>query len=229
MKSFCVYTPSARKSNELSLRTLNTAKKFGIEITRVESVNPSNLEERVRQEGLFLKYTPVKTMKTDFKEKTAPIGRICNGVTHYMLYRKCVEMDEPILIVEHDAYFVGTPPSEGIYDGVIQISSHTNYQMNAEKMKNCVRAQKMRIHSSHEYDSSWDQNTGVIRHPLTGTNGTSGYIIGPDAALKMMNYIKNDGVAFADRIRTEHIGTNNLYLQYPFSVFCSDNLKEITC
>ena len=204
-------------------RTVLTGKQYGIDVEKIKSVTPETLQENVKRLGLFLKYTPTKSMKTDFIKGTAPITRVCNGVTHYMLYLRCVELDEPIMILEHDAYFVGTPVSYGILDGVIQISSHNTYQMNAAQMKKCVRAQKMFSKDpEYQYDDNWDERTGLIEHPLSGTNGTSGYIIGPKAAEKMIDYIKKDGVAFADRIRTEHVGEGNLFIQYPFSVFCGN-------
>jgi hypothetical protein len=225
MKCFCVYTPSITRSSISANRAIETGKMFGLDVKKYESVNPSNLHTIVKEHGLKLKYKPVKSNLTDFKAMTAPEGRICNGVTHYELYLKCVEYNEPIMILEHDAYFVGVPPSEGIYDGVIQISSHNTHQVDAKKMKSCVRANKMfKFQPDYEYDDNWDKNKGVFKHPLSGTNGTSGYIIGPGSAVKMIEYIRKDGIAFADRIRTEHIGKENLYIQYPFSVFCSQKI-----
>lgn len=225
MKSFCVYTPPLKNSSALSDRTVLSGKQFGVKVEKVESINPDNLQQTVKELDLFLKYTPVKSTVTDFEKLTAPQGRICNGVTHYMLYLKCIEEDQPYMILEHDAYFVSPPPRQGIYDGVIQISSHNTYQMTAEKMKGCVRAQKMFKHQpNYQYDDNWDKQTGILKHPLSGLNGTSGYIIGPEAAREMVSYIRADGVAFADRIRKRHLGENNLYIQYPFSVFCCDKL-----
>lgn len=225
MKTFCVYTPSAKKSTELSDRLVKTGNQFNISVEKFKSIDPFNLTQTVEKENLVLKYKPVKGLKTDFDEMTAPITRICNGLTHYLLYLKCISDNQCYMILEHDAYFVGKPPSVGIYDGVIQISSHNTYQMNSQQMKGCVRAQKMFKHQpEYCYNDNWDTQTGIIKHPLTGTNGTSGYIIGPNAAKKMVEYIRKDGIAFADRIRSEHIGEGNLYLQYPFSVFCSDKL-----
>jgi GR25 family glycosyltransferase involved in LPS biosynthesis len=225
MKCFCVYTPSVKNSSAAANKVVETGKKFGVNVQKFESVNPRNLHSKVSEHQLKLRYTPVPSSKTDFEARKAPEKRICNGMTHYMLYLKCVEYDEPIMILEHDTYFVGVPPSEGIYDGVIQISSHNTHQVDAKKMKSCVRANKMfKFQPDYEYDDNWDKNAGVFKHPLTGTNGTSGYIIGPGAALKMIEYIRKDGIAFADRIRTEHIGEENLYIQYPFSVFCSQKI-----
>lgn len=224
MKSFCIYTSSIPKSKAGAERAVSTGKKFGVAVEMIESVNPSNLRSIVQQLGLKLKYEPTRSMTTDFKNMKAPEGRICNGVTHYKLYQQCIKLDKPIMILEHDAYFVGQPP-DGIYEGVIQISSHNTYQMSAFKMKTCTRANKMfKFQPDYHYDDHWDKNTGVFKHPLTGMNGTSGYIIGPGAAKTMVEYLQSDGVGFADRVRTQHIGENNLYIQYPFSVFCSQKL-----
>jgi len=177
-----------------------------------------------QQYGLRQKYKPLDTPVTDFHALTMPQTRMANGTTHYLLYLWAVEHDEPIHILEHDALFVGQPP-DAIYDGVIQTSSHTTFQMTPERLWHSGRAQKQRAHEpEREYNSEWE--TGVIRHPLSGTNGTSGYIIGPGAAKKMIEYVESDGIAHADRIRTEHIGEGNVYLQVPQSVFCTHCVKS---
>jgi len=178
------------------------------------------------QYGLRQKYKPIDTGAIDYAAKTMPRTRMANGTTQYLLYLWAIENDEPIHITEHDSTFVGLPP-DPIYDGVIQTSSHVPYQLPPAGWGRCGRAQKRhRYEPDWIYDSSWGDLTGVIPHPLNATNGTSGYIIGPGAAAKMVEYIDADGIAFADRVRGEHVGDGNVYLQVPQSVTCDHRIKS---
>lgn len=225
MKIFCVYTKRIRQSVRVAKRCVNSGKALGLNIELYESVYYHDVKAEAKKLGLKLKYRPVIRGKTCFKKKKAPASRIANGITHYKLYKYAVENNESICIVEHDSIFVSEPP-EPIEDGIIQISSHSPNLLTPESLYNCVRAIKMKKYEpEREYNWDWPVE-GIIKHPLSGTNGTSGYVISPGAAKKMMEYIQSTGVAFADRIRTEHIGEGNLYLQIPQSVLCDHDITS---
>jgi hypothetical protein len=162
--------------------------------------------------GLKRRYNPVAGGK--FDGKNCPRTRMANGTTHYLLYLECLARGEPMCILEHDAEFVGHLPEPR--EGVIQVSSHASKQLTREEWAHCTRANKMRRYEGR--DIEWVEGDGVVRHPLSGTNGTSGYIISPGAAAKMVAYIKETGVAFADRVRAEVVG--DIWLQKPQSVLC---------
>ena len=219
MRTVCIYTAQHKESGHSAEHCVKTGKEHGIEVELYEATWFRNMRRVHEQYGLRLKYKPVRGGCTDFDAKTAPRTRIANGTTHYLLYKWAVKNNLAVHILEHDAYFVGQPP-KSIYDGVIQTSSHTMVQQTPVLLLDSNRAKRQKKKEpDRAYDMSWDAKPGVISHPLSGTFGTSGYIIGPGAAAKMVGYIETDGIANADRIRTEHIGEGNLYLQVPQSVF----------
>lgn len=213
-------------SLHIARRCVASGMEFGIDVELYPAVYYGKMHEVHLRYSLVLKYKPVRGWLTDFDAKTAPRTRIANGTTHYLLYKWAVENNLAVHILEHDAYFVGQPP-KSIYNGVIQTSSHATRQMTPEVLRHCRRAQRRRKHEPDwKYDATWGDQKGVIPHPLNATNGTSGYIIGPGAAAKMVDYIETDGIANADRIRAEHIGEGNVYLQVPQSVLCDHCIKS---
>lgn len=220
MEMFCVYTPQIRRSKLNAINCVKSGKKHGYQIELYESVYWKNLKQVHRKLKLKRKYKPEKT--SVFRNGTVPATRMANGTTHYLLYKHCVNKGRPIVILEHDAIVVGEFPESCKDDWVIQISSHMDVQWDETKCYNCNRAQKMRRYNP-DLEYIWPKENGVQRHPLTGTNGTSGYVIGPGAAQRMIEVIERDGVSFADRIRTEYIGENNLKLQIPQSVLAFHN------
>lgn len=223
MRIVCVYTKQHPQSVEIAKRCVKTGTLFNYNVEMYPAVYWEDLHEVHQTLDLKQKYVPKPhTGKTT--PTTCPATRMANGTTHYMLYQWCVKENEPICILEHDAMFVGKLPSP-IIDGVIQISSHRNGQSTKDHWFNCNRARKTRLHQP-KFNISWDNTQGIIKHPLSGMNGTSGYIIHPNAASKMIEYINKDGIAYADRVRTEWVGDNNLYLQVPQSIICDHVVRS---
>jgi hypothetical protein len=233
MRTLCIYTEQHPDSVRIAKECVRTGKAHGVSVELWPAVWYEDMHVVHRHYGLKCKYEPVRGSNHNYEERTLPRTRIANGTTHYLLYKWSVYSDQALHILEHDAFFVGKPPPfvgkppPSIYDGVIQTSSHTVFQMTPDLLWDSMRAQKQRKHEpEREYDRRWDRQSGVIPHPLSGTSGTSGYVIGPGAAARMVEYIESDGIANADRIRAAHIGEGNLYLQCPQSVFCSHNVKS---
>jgi hypothetical protein len=219
---YCVYTPQDPQSRVGLERCIQSANMQGEKVTPYKAVWWKDIDTELKRLGIFSKYKPVKKRLTNFEKRTAPAPRIANGITHFKLYQKCVELGKPITILEHDSYFVKPLPTnlpDNMDDAVIQISSHLPYQTNYKHWDGCGRFIKMMEYGeTHKKYRDWRQERGMIPHPLSGTNGTSGYMIG---------YIKSEGVAFADRVREDHIGgPDNLYLQVPQCVECAQDIQS---
>lgn len=221
MRVVCLFTHQHPESVRSARRCIESGKRFGVKVEPYPAIFHRDMRSVHAEYGLHMKYRPVIGGKTDFAFGTMPRTRIANGTTHYLLYLWSAETGKPIHILEHDAYFVGEPPEPN--DGVIQTSSHTTFQMTPETLRVCGRAKRQRTHEPG-CNQEWESDHGVIRHPLSGTNGTSGYIIGPAAAERMVAYIQSDGIANADRLRKEHVG--DIYLQVPQSVFCDHGVRS---
>lgn len=226
MRTFGIWTRGIGESARCYRRLEESGRKFGVDVIPYESVWWEDIESIAAHHGLKLRYKPTKS--GTFHKPYCPATRIANGLTHYQLYLLCRTTQEPICILEHDSYFVGKPPEEvPSDDAVIQITSHMNKQWDEETAYGCNRAQKMRKYEP-DREWVWDNSEGVVRHPLSGLNGTAGYIITPGAADRMINAIYETGIAFADRVRTEYIGEGNLYLQNPQSVLTDHDVKSHT-
>lgn len=225
MRMVCVYTKQHQESIKVANRCITSAKRVGYDVELYPAVYWQEMDKIHKKYNLKKKYKPIFGINYNTLE-VCPASRMANGTTHYLLYKWSVEHNQPICIVEHDSIFVGQIP-EAKLNGVIQISSHTKYQLTEENFAKCRRAQRMRKYQpDFNPTCKWEATKGIIKHPLTGINGTSGYIIDPKAAQKMIEYIEREGIANADRIRTEWVGRDNLYLQVPQSIFCYHDVKS---
>ena len=238
MRIVCVYTKQHPQSVRVAQRCVNSGKKFGYDVEMHAAIFWQEMDKVHEKYNLVKRYKPhlsprvpkklipkewadIESHNTDVK---CPASRMANGTTHYLLYRWAVENNKSICILEHDAVFVDKLP-EPIQDGIIQVSSHKNGQATKEDWYECTRAVKMRKYQP-DAEFVYDDTPGVHKHPLTGTSGTSGYIVHPGAAKKMVDYIEASGIAFADRVREEHVGEGNIYLQVPQSIICDHSVRS---
>jgi len=222
MKIFCI-TGSTYKN--LADQCVKSFRNCNLDIELFESIPISDLQKVAKENNTFLKYSNSSGARiTDFKKRLCPIWRISNGLSHYLIYKWSFENNTPVCILESDALLKGKLPAP-IDDGIIQISSHKGNQLTAYSLFHSGRSKKFKGAEPEKYEQwknnfDWNclNNSGVIKHPLTGTIGTSGYIVGPIAAKKLADYFSVDGIGFADRVREDHVGKGNLYLQVPQSI-----------
>ena len=86
--------------------------KNDFEIEKFEATTPDNVVTEMKQFRLKWNYPwsqPVYDMQSGLYkspyETADPNKRIACFLSHYRLWLKCVELDEPIFVFEHDALF----------------------------------------------------------------------------------------------------------------------------
>lgn len=115
MKAFAIVI----KDNDISetgySNLCSSSKKVGnaFEIERFDAITSVNVDACVSDEGIRWNYpwsSPSRDIvagliKTPYKTRN-PKARIACAMSHYYLWKKSVELSEPILILEHDANFI---------------------------------------------------------------------------------------------------------------------------
>uniref|UniRef100_UPI003F6A2B05 glycosyltransferase family 25 protein n=1 Tax=Winogradskyella sp. TaxID=1883156 RepID=UPI003F6A2B05 len=88
-------------------------KSSNIPVEKFEAINPDNAEKLLRDYGIQWNY-PWKGEEFDIKaglKKNAyntanPLKRVACFLSHYTLWKKSIELNEPIMVLEHDAIFM---------------------------------------------------------------------------------------------------------------------------
>ena len=129
----------------------------------------------------------VSGLKKKAYQTRNPKARIACALSHYSLWKKCVELDEPILILEHDAVFVyklDINPNDTRYN-IIGINNPLG----------CT------FKSRQYYDSILANGKTIQRPPKLadeeipqGLAGNSAYIIKPNGAKYMLKLIESYGL-----------------------------------
>lgn len=107
--------------------------------------------------------------------------------SHWNLWQKCIELNEPIVILEHDAVIQSTWPQFKLTDSLIKLHAH-------------YKPKKIRI---DEHTGSWSTSTHA-------------YCLSPDHAKKLINFARTVGALPADMfmgdkvVSVSHLGIPEL-------------------
>ena len=104
MKAYVITIMSHQGSLETSWRCITSGKKYGLDIERFEAITPAD------DPLSFLKQEDIP--EAGFEEKySRNLNCISAFLSHYSLWKKCIELDEEVIIFEHDAVLVEPIPN----------------------------------------------------------------------------------------------------------------------
>jgi GR25 family glycosyltransferase involved in LPS biosynthesis len=122
MKTFILYNSSNPKSVENALLCLKSFKKFSSWMPELyDGYTPTDLNflnEKYKLKDDRARYPPSEILH---KSKKACF------YSHFSLWLKCIELNTPIAIVEHDTYCNGNLPKNFTFDGVVQFSAESMF------------------------------------------------------------------------------------------------------
>jgi len=162
------------------------AKTFGIDIEYFDAINGLEYPSHLERLKIFPKY----------KFKKGRAGVFGCFLSHYYLWKKCMEDDVPYLILEHDGYFVGPLPDDVLdrFDDVLKLDGldpfSKEYELALENEKNTTLIYK-KYHNPTAKFLEKNQTGNYLR-------GAYGYIIKPHAAKIIVEWIAVNGFVPAD-------------------------------
>ncbi len=109
MKMFVITIEDHELSNKYAERCIESAKKFGHTVEKWKAVTPKHEPfSLLKQEGI----SPL-----GFEEEYSRLENCISAfLSHYSLWKKCIELNENILVLEHDAYFNDAVPDVPFQD-----------------------------------------------------------------------------------------------------------------
>ncbi len=117
-------------------------------------------------------------------------AKIGTSMSHYLLYKRCVELDEPILILEHDSVFIREFPvelDEWKFQGICQINDPKGGGKNGSRLSD-----QMKIKGIMGVQPKTLNAVGPM--VTDGLAGNSAYIIKPFAAQELINKYHELGI-----------------------------------
>lgn len=184
VKAFIITIFSNNNSVNYANKCLESIKetnsKLALEL--FSAVTPETMFDVVWQWPARKKQTCNKTGLLLSAYKNVDINkRISCAQSHYLLWKKCVELNETICILEHDAVFIKTFDLEDFDGGAMSINSPANATFN-DKIYDSLLENK-------ENEVPWVTDRTIPQ----GLPGNSAYVIKPWAAKKAIELQDNIG------------------------------------
>ena len=122
MKAFVITIENFEKSVQAAKRCIKSGKKYGIDIEMWKATTPSDRPHKI----LESKSIPLRPFNEIYSRTMNCMAAFCS---HLSLWEHSIEINEPVMIFEHDALVTGTMPENLKFDKVITFSkpSYGNY------------------------------------------------------------------------------------------------------
>lgn len=107
MKAYVIGLTQIPSSFDSAIQVYTKLKEYGLDAHFHEGTYGNQVEEIFAQEGRVLYHTSFKGNPVDdeYRQSCMRLGVMACFHSHYRLWQKCVELDEPILIFEDDVIF----------------------------------------------------------------------------------------------------------------------------
>jgi len=228
VKAYAIVIPDNEISQEgfrhLKESSVKVGNKFDIE--EFEAITPIDVKAALIGYDIQWNY-PWEGAVIDFAsglKKTAyqtknPDARIACALSHYSLWKRCLALDEPIMILEHDAYFI------------------KKFEVNPSYMKSNILGINNPLGCTRRSQQYHDAivNVNAFSTPVPwiddksvpqGLAGNSAYIIKPAGASRMIQLVKEYGLWPNDAIMCRQL-VPKLHVTTEFYTRCQ-NLKSTT-
>ena len=186
MKSFIIRLKNNLISEKYATECVNQAATFGVEVNYFDAINGLEYLGHLEKLKIFPKY----------KFKKGRAGVFGCFLSHYYLWKKCMEDGIPYLILEHDGYFVRPLPDDVLdrFDDVLKLDGENPFSKDYDQIINSQNTQTISIQKYNNPDAKF------LHKNETGNymRGAYGYIIKPHAAKTIVDWISVNGFVPAD-------------------------------
>jgi GR25 family glycosyltransferase involved in LPS biosynthesis len=197
MKAFVIALRNSDYSKTVAERCIQSAKVHGVEVDWFWGVQKEQAEETMVSYGLRWGWANDNTSNAicpvtglhQFPYTTKDIRtKIGCSMSHFKLWERCVNLDQPILILEHDAVFL-RPLPEIEFQGICQINDPNG----ATRRGSWWSKQMVKRNKEGVFEKTW-VTTPEERHIPDGLAGNSAYLIKPHAAKELIDKYYKLGV-----------------------------------
>lgn len=197
MKAFVITLKNNQYSNQVANRCIDSARKVGVTVQKFDAVNKDVAEQIMKINKLEWTWANNNTSAAicpitklhQHVYKTADLrARIGCALSHYFLWQHCVDLNQPILILEHDAVFL-RPLPEFDFKGICQINDPAGATRRGGWWSNEMKKRG----GVGVFEKTWVTEERE-RHIPDGLAGNSAYVIKPHAAQELINTYHKLGV-----------------------------------
>lgn len=184
MKSKIIRLKDIELSRRIAKECIVAAKRFNIKLEEFDAINGLEFMDHFEKFSL----RPAKKFK---KFRAGVFGCF---LSHYYLWKECVQSKEPYLILEHDGFFIKPLPSDICerFQDVLKLDSENPYS------KDYSRAITEQENNQLEISDIY-RNDQIVEMAGYYSVGAYAYIIKPHAAKNLIDWVADNGFLPADQ------------------------------
>ena len=195
---YCIHKKDDKDSQEPLNDAINSGKKFGINVIPYAGIY-SNIDDIISRENLFV--------NSAGSHKVTRRGKGVLGcfLSHYFLWKKCIEQNTPIGVLEYDAIFIKELPKNILdkFDDYLNLdyTRHTHLGLSTSGVE---YLKQIDLEKNNIIEvKSLEESKRSPRHHFKYINnnhikGAFGYIIKPVGAKKLIDATVTHGILPAD-------------------------------
>jgi GR25 family glycosyltransferase involved in LPS biosynthesis len=206
IKAFIIRKPGDELSERLSTECVESAAKFGIIVEKFDGVY-SDHDKIMAEHGVFC-FPKIKEAK---KENLGIKGCL---MSHYLLWKKSIDLNEPIIIFEHDALMIRPLPVN-----ILELFTHhciLDYAVHDPNYED-ILAQEGPLTVKH-FPRIYDDSPSYRQINKTHIRGSHAHIVTPLGAKTLIESVKKFGHLSSDST------VNQMYTEFitidPIPVRC---------
>jgi GR25 family glycosyltransferase involved in LPS biosynthesis len=196
MKTFTITLFDHDKSKELSEKSIKSSLDHGYDAKVFKAHSGEEAVEYLKSEGVF----PISNTSYPYFDLynnwTKVSGTIGCFASHYNLWKICVDLDEPIIVLEHDA-IIKASWNNPEWNDVLHLDWEGTLRRRGMRGTADYYAPVVE-NSVYRMSFSPQETSGTF-----SMNCTYSYAIKPDAALKLIQDAQNNGWFASDRFMRE--------------------------
>ena len=175
MKAFIIYLKEVQSTVDSALECKRTCREHGLDGWLMEGFTPSRADAFIKANNLK-PYLPGPKLYNIKWQKGGVRGCM---ISHYHAWKKCIELDEKIVVLEHDSRVISETYTEDFKD-VLHLDG---YRWEADPYQDQVPFVEDFVH---------------VRKGENQLKGTYGYVIKPHAAKRLIQGAHEDGLTASD-------------------------------
>ena len=175
MKAFIIYLKEVQSTVDSALECKRTCREHGLDGWLMEGFTPSRADAFIKANNLKA-YLPGPKLYNIKWQKGGVRGCM---ISHYHAWKKCIELDEKIVVLEHDSRVISETYTEDFQD-VLHLDG---YRWEADPYQDQVPFVEDFVH---------------VRKGENQLKGTYGYLIKPHAAKRLVQGAHEDGLTASD-------------------------------
>lgn len=192
MKAVVIRKKNDELSERLADECIASAKAFGITVEKFDGVY-DNHENYLTQDNLFPNIVARKKLTNGYKG--------C-FLSHYLIWKKCIEWNEPVLIFEHDAIML-RPITDEILNGFDTILVLDRFSRDPQYEDLLKKEIELKI---YQHPKIPEYNHKSINRTMI--SGSHAHLVKPKGAIEIIDSVTQYGYVLTD------VAVNQIYLTY---------------